>query len=563
MLLDSDYRDRLQKKARKIQEQQASAIQSQRPPVQRYYRYLMSRPGSKDTLRKELCRMQDGFLQPFTSNGIEEVLQKLSKGEFSSEAVFMSFFHVVCKVCQYNGDSPPEPSQLLRMQRLLFGRRWVTICAHSTALLAYTLGLIQYDGVEKLEEEQLEEAAKLPKGRTLASQEKACNTTALFEGYLNENVIDRESFKAYFLKKAKLESIQAWQFHLKQCMTEIFDSHGWRYMESSVCLRERGCAHMWDTLNQCVFQGKGGKLPQRDWILSFSLYMGLTEDETEKLLRCCGYTALGLEPWEEGVRCLLQNPSQGMYEALDRREEMFGFLKKRNFNPPSAVFAAFPHLASQPAVGSERDLLARLLLDCCAEVRPTGDDAFYADFFSQNEILPGGGSEIPDYLAIFLPDCDSGSFSEYLRERLGYPRRYKIEPMGRKTDGYQQASDHVKDWCEGWCTPEKLPEGYQVMWRFPDSCGRDAAFRRRLLYSLLLYVLYTGHLPLNNWSFPAPFPSREGLPDKKILLFKASDEADACLSMARGMMEAFGVGCGSSDDYPAPAGGFMRERWEA
>ena len=58
------------------------------------------------------------------------------------------------------------------------------------------------------------------------------------------------------------------------------------------------------------------------------------------------------------------------------------------------------------------------------------------------------------------------------------------------------------------------------------------------LYALLLYVVYTGHLPMADLRFPAGFPCDPGYwPPGKPLRFTALDEAEVCRSMAASVLK--------------------------
>ena len=67
--------------------------------------------------------------------------------------------------------------------------------------------------------------------------------------------------------------------------------------------------------------------------------------------------------------------------------------------------------------------------------------------------------------------------------------------------------------------------------------GLPALERRR--NALLLYVVYTGHLPMKDFQFPAEFPCRPGRwPLGKPLCFTAQEEAEVCQRMAAGVLKS-------------------------
>lgn len=272
------------------------------------------------------------------------------------------------------------------------------------------------------------------------------------------------------------------------------------------------------------------RIPGRKWILAFCLHMELEENETECLLRRCGYVPLGFKPWEEGLRYLLRNPGKNLRESLDHREDMFAFLTDCDFQPPSALFAAFPYLATRPGK-DDRRVFASLLLDCLAQVRLQGEGDYLAEFHQEWE------QKSPDLLDIFLPKEGCVNLKDQLLDILCLPVRGKLPKEGRGSEDYQKAVESVKGWQKGWKTAEPPFPGARVLWTLPPEEG--LLCRGMQLYALLLYVVYTGHLPMKDFQFPAEFPCRPGRwPLGKPLCFTAQEEAEVCQRMAAGVLKS-------------------------
>ena len=520
--LSSADQEKLLKEAKAIQDIRKQDSLKHQTYIRDYYDTLIQY-GLKAELRAGLGRIKDGTFQQFTPGTLDKVCQGLAKGEVSSEAAFMSFFHVVCEQFRAKGAAPPAPSEILTMQAQLFGRRRITTCVHNNTLLAYTLGFLQARELNRFNEEQMERMNRIT-GEKLSAPKQVYDATTQFEQSLNYQIQNMDDFRTVFEKRARLQTNKNWRDNLRRCMEDICKAHHWREDSLVIYMEENGCAHMKSELDKRVLNMDTASLPTRSWILSFCLYMKLTKEETNQLLRHCGLVNLGYEPWEAGLSYLLDHPAQSSREALDRREYMYDFLSRNKLCPPADTFAAFPYLAGQQNKGN-RALTAALLLDCFAEISPPASQGKYRAVFHTRPAK----MELPDYCAFFFPKRGCTSWASQLKSLLGHP----LSSLDRDTQEYRNLSDRMKEWAHSWKPiEEETPTSWRVMWRFSDSLQDIPVQYNKLLYALLVYILYTGHLPLKNCNFHA-LPSHDMiLAHNTCLEFSPSEEAETCQKMA-------------------------------
>lgn len=489
---------------------------------------------------KELCQglrcQKAGEIRMLAPASQKKALTSLLKMERSSEMVFMSFFHTVCKLLREHGEQPPKPMEIMDIQRILFGCKYVMTCDHNIALLAYTLGLLEEGEINGFEKRYLERLQIANEQKERSTLEQLCTTTMLFEQYLDEEVHDMESFFGFLDKWNRYKKKLNWKEELKQCLEAIFQAHGWKPSAPTIYLEQHGCAHMEDTLRRRVLDAKSSNIPQRRWFLEFGLYMGLSVEEVNQLLNCCGYVQLGFEPWEEGLRYLLDNPADNLRSSLDHRESVFVFLKERGSSPPSVLFAAFPYLALQPSK-SDHELLAALLLDCCAKVETGSDGELYADFYLSVEPAPWENTG-PDLINLFFPREGCPNIASQIRRVLGCAVRMNLPPLKRELEEYKSLSELAQKWQKSWQPTIQTADDEQVMWSLPKECGIDLGYRRKFLYAIFLYIIYTGHLPMKNCSFLADFPDSRIISGNSALKFAPEDEANACRNMVARLLRS-------------------------
>lgn len=528
--LDSGDRAGLCRAAEAIREGNEKNRMHCRRKIESYYGEAVRLLGSKKALENCLrIDKNNTICQPVSPESRAKALSSLLSLDGVSEMVFMSFFHTVYRQFRASGKPLPKPKEIMGMQKLLFGRLLIPTDSNSITMLAYTLGL--------LEEEELgayEKGLLFPtKVEEAPSPERTENTSVFLERQLEEQMVNLKDFTARFQSPDSRKNAVGWRENLTNCFMDICKAHDidYRYLPS-YWLGEFGCPHMKSELeNSALLPGKGKKeekekamarVPGRSWILALCLRMGLTEDETNLLLRRCSYVPLGFEPWEEGVRYLLKHPGRNRQESLDHREAVFAFLTDCDLHPPTALFASFPYLATRPGK-DDRRLFTSLLLDCLAEVRLQGEGGYLAEFY------PVG--ESPDLLDIFSLKDGCVNLKDQLLNILGLPVRKKLPVNDRTAADYQQAAARAKSWRQTWKTAEPPFHGAKVMWKLPleekgPCCGMQ-------VYALLLYVVYTGHLPMADFRFPAGFPCRPMYwPPRQPLCFTALDEGEVCQAMA-------------------------------
>jgi len=543
--LDASAREELQNEASSVQRERGKNLSKQKGLMEEYYHRVLkikdenltengTAPDLTAILEAGLLCSKGGQIRELSPASRKRTLNALLKLERSSEMVFMSFFHTVCSLLRQYGEQPPKPSEIMNIQKLLFGRKYIPTCCHNVALLAYTLGYLDINDISGFEKERLAKAQLLPESE---SPQKQIATTMLFEQYLDKEIHDLTSFHLFFDTREKMVSEAEWKKRVRSHFETIFSRHGGNPKAPAVCLERHGCAYMEDTLQRRVLDPEISETPGREWFLALALYMELGEDETNTLLHYCGYVNLGLEPWEVGLRYLLRNPTANLRERLDHRESIFAFLTERGFDPPLALFAAFPHLAAQPN-SSGHKLLAALFLDCCADIRVEPNADFYADFYVPEELPDSWRVSGPDWIDIFSPDESQKNFTSQVRHALGLRSRETLPPLKRGSEAYQRISRQAKEWSKNWKPASPTTVGEQVLWGLPENCGTDEVHRRKLLYAMLLYILYTGHLPMKGPRFPVPIPDARPTPLSSPLKFAVWDEAETCRNMAASILAA-------------------------
>lgn len=543
--LDAAAKAELQDRLLKAQKERRESFLDYRERMKEYYEQVLRLESCRDEgpvdWEKELCQglrcRKAKQIQKLELASQKKTLNALLELKRSSEMVFMSFFHTVSKLLREHGEQPPKPREIMEIQKLLFGCKYVMTCDRNIALLAYTLGLLEegeIDGFAEKCRERLRSAGEETKCATL---EQTGTTTMLFERYLDEESIDdQKSFLRFLDRWSKCRQKPDWKLQLKQCFLSVWKARGWTESTVTVYLEQHGCAHMEDTLRRRVLNETSGEIPQREWFLAFALYMGFRNDEVDQLLRCCGYVRLGFEPWEEGLRYILDNLTDDLRGNLDRRESVFAFLVERGFAPPSTLFASFPYLALQPNKNDHK-LLAALLLDCCAEVKEkeAPEGGFYADFYAPDE-QPFWEGMGPDLTDLFSPKEGCPNLAAQIRRMLGCTVRMDLPILKRGTQEYENLSQLARNWQKSWKPAVQTAQDEQVMWSLPEECGTDPGFRRKFLYAIFLYIIYTGHLPMKNYSFPANFPRPGIVSSASCLEFTSRDEAEACRNMAASLL---------------------------
>lgn len=549
MFLGDEDKVSLQQRAEALQREQHQRFLRCQELVERYYNQLLNlksvQEGKTLNWKEQLCDglrcQKEGKIQKLSPSSRRKALDALRKMKHPSEMTFMSFFHTVSKLLRAYGVRPPRPSEILELQKLLFGRKYVTTCRHNVALLAYTLGLLDETELNSFEVARSEQYQQLDEAGEHIPPEQACSTTILFEQYLDRSADTLEDFRSLFGKRKKLKSELELKKHLRESFIKIFKCHGGNPRSPVISLEQYGCAHMADTLRNRVLDEQSSEIPSREWFLALGLYMDFQADEVDQLLKQCGYVPIGFDPWEEGLRYLLSHPAGNIRERLDRRESMFLFMKHCGFDPPPEIFAAFPHLAAQPG-NSDHALLASLLLNCCAQVRPIREGLdmeyradFYEPSFSRFSWSPTG----PDLLDIFYPKRGCLNLTAQLREVLDYTSRAKLPPLRREEPTYQKASEKALEWQERWRPAEvQTSSEEQVMWGVLAECETNPVNRRKFMYAVFLYIIYTGHLPMKNNCFPADFVPSKTRSDRSGLRFLPQDEAITCRDMAASFLNA-------------------------
>ena len=544
ILTDADRREILDE-AFSIQKVRRKDTLRQREKIRAYYQRLqqIGAPEERAALGGKLRRIQDLQFSSFAPGTQEKLIRSLSMGDAPSDAVFMSFFHVICSSFREYGEQLPKASELLEMKKKLFGYRWVMTCSHSVALFAYTMGLLEEKELENFIAERERTAA------LMSQQEAECDddineishTTEFFERCLDGSCRTLTEFKEMFNEKRKLLNDRSWRENLRRRMETLFTTRNWRFSAPGFYLEQHGCSHMRSTLDkQILSKGENGPIPKRKWILALSLYLQFNETETNELLRCSGYVNVGFEPWEAGLRFLLNHPrKEDEYrQSLEDRENMFTFLTAHGLKPPSSLFASFPYLATQTN-NAPHSLFAALLLDCCAEVKACPNKSYRADFNADCVAKTSPTLKITDYLQLFSPPPNSGTnLTDLLRFLLERKSGEKLPPLDRESLDYQAAAETArKNWLRRWksWTPS---DDSLIMWAFPEDCDPSPAYRRKLLYSLLLYVAYTGHLPIKEARMPALFPYEGYLSSGFDLVFDKEDETKTCKNMAASTLSA-------------------------
>ncbi len=525
--LDGDDRAALSRRVAAIRESDEKNRMRCRQKIRLYYEDAVGLLGGKRALGNCL-RIEKGgeICPPASPESQAKAINSLQTLDNVSEMVFMSFFRTVYQKFRACGKPLPNQNEIIEMQKLLFGRHFIPTNGASIAMLAYTLGLLGEEDLEDFEKKMF-----CPT-RTRISPVRTENTSAFLERQLEEQLVDLQDFIARFQNRVSLENARGWQENLKEGFREICKAHGAspRYLQP--WLERQGCAHMKSELESSALlfseeEKPRVRVPGRNWILAFCLRMELKEEETDLLLRRCGYVSLGFKPWEEGVRYLLQHPGGDRRESLDHREDMFAFLMDCGLQPPSTLFAAFPYLATRPRK-DDRRVFASLLLDCLAQVRPQAEGDYLAEFHQEKES--------PDLLDIFFPKAGCLNLKDQLLGIFRLPVRGKLPAYIRTTEDYQRAAESVKIWRQTWKTAQPPFPGARALWELPPE--REGPCRGMRLYALLLYVVYTGHLPMADLRFPAGFPCDPGYwPPGKPLRFTALDEAEVCRSMAASVLK--------------------------
>lgn len=530
--LDDGERAALRRAAETVREKEETYRRFYKKQIETCYgdavRLLGSKRALGDCLRVEGAR---GIRKLASPESQAKALGSLQALNGVSEMVFMSFFHTVYQQFRTHGIPAPKPVEIMDMQKRLFGRRFIPTSSNRVSMLAYTLGLLDEEDLDDFEEEQSHPAQT----ERILSPARTENTTILLEQRLEGAAANLETFTACFRSSRSLQSTRGWRNNLKDCFQKICKAHGTEPRYIHHWLWERGCAHMKSELENSALlfseeEKPRARIPGRKWILAFCLHMELTEEEAERLLRRCGYVPLGFEPWEEGLRYLLRHPGRDFPERLDHREEMFAFLTDCDLHPPSDLFAAFPYLATRPGK-DDRRVFASLLLDCMARVRPQGGGEYLAEFCQEWE------QESPDLLGIFRPREGCVNLKDQLLDILGLPVRGQLPKEGRTSEDYQRAAERAKSWRKEWKAAEPpFPEA-RVLWVLPP--GEGFPCQGMQLYALLLYVVYTGHLPMGDFQFPAGFPFSPGYwPPGEPLRFTAQEEADVCQRMAASVLKS-------------------------
>lgn len=532
--LDNGDRAALRRAAEAVREREETNRRLCKRKIEIYCRDATRLLGSKKALRDCLRVEKGGVISRLASSESQaKALSALQALDGVSEMVFMSFFHTVYQQFRAHSEPLPNPKEIMDMQKLLFGRRFIPTSDNNIAMLAYTLGLLDETDLDIFEKEKgpFHPAQK----EEMPSPERVENTTALLELRLEGAAVSLEAFTAQFRDPLSLQNTSEWRENLKDCFQEICKAHNANPRYIQPWLERRGCAHMKSELENSALlfseeEKPGARIPGRKWILAFCLHMELGENETDRLLRRCGYVPLGFKPWEEGLRYLLRNPGKNFRESLDHREDVFAFLMDCDLQPPSTLFAAFPYLATRPGK-DDRRLFASLLLDCLAQVHLQTEGDYLAEFCQEWQ------QENPDLLDIFLPKEGCVNLKDQLLGILCLPVRGKLPKEGRASEDYQRAAESVKNWQKGWKAAEPPFPGARVLWTLPPEEGFPC--RGMKLYALLLYVVYTGHLPMRDFQFPAGFPCRPGhWPLGEPLRFEALEEADVCQRMAASVLKS-------------------------
>lgn len=522
--LDSGDRAELCQAAEAIREKDERNRAYCKREIESYYGEAVRMLGSKKALEDCLRIEKKGTIcQPVSPESRAKALSSLQNLDGVSEMVFMSFFHTVYRQFRACGGLLPRPKEIMDMQKRLFGRLLIPTSSTSITMLAYTLGLLKEEELEAYEKNLLFPTQT----KETLSPERTENTSVFLERQLEEQMVNLKDFTARFQDASSRKNTMGWRENLKTCFKEICKAHGFDLRYLQFWLGKYGCPHMKSELENSALlfseeERPLARVPGRNWILAFCLRMELKEEETNLLLRRCSYVPLGFKPWEEGVRYLLRHPGRNRQESLDHREAMFAFLTDCDLRPPSDLFASFPYLATRPGK-DDRKLFTSLLLDCLAQVRLQGEDEYLAEFH------PVG--ESPDLLDIFSLKEGCVNLKDQLLNILGLPVRKKLPVNNRTAKDYQQAAARAKIWRQTWKTAEPPFHEAKVMWKLPleekgSCCGMQ-------LYALLLYVVYTGHLPMADFRFPAEFHCRPVYwPRWKPVRFTALDEGEVCQTMA-------------------------------